>query len=54
MSQKCRAVEETSTLKIWYRPIDRSAETERMLDEARVRLDVDNQIWRSMPRCQKF
>jgi len=28
-------------LKIWYRPMDLSAETERMLDEAMVRLDVD-------------
>jgi hypothetical protein len=28
-------------LKIWYRPIDLSAETERMLDEAMVRLNVD-------------
>jgi Ser/Thr protein kinase RdoA (MazF antagonist) len=28
-------------LKIWYRPMNLSAETERMLDEAMVRLDVD-------------
>jgi hypothetical protein len=28
-------------LKIWYRPVDLSAETERMLDEAMVRLKVD-------------
>ena len=28
-------------LQIWYRPMDLSAETERMLDEAMVRLDVD-------------
>ena len=28
-------------LKIWHRPMDLSAETERMLDEAMVRLDVD-------------
>jgi hypothetical protein len=28
-------------LKIWYRPMDLSPETERMLDEAMVRLDVD-------------
>jgi Ser/Thr protein kinase RdoA (MazF antagonist) len=28
-------------LEIWYRPMDLSAETERMLDEAMVRLDVD-------------
>ena len=28
-------------LKIWYRPMNLSADTERMLDEAMVRLDVD-------------
>jgi hypothetical protein len=28
-------------LKIWYRPMDLSTETEQMLDEAMVRLDVD-------------
>ncbi len=28
-------------LKIWYRPIDLSTETEWMLDEAMVRLDVN-------------